>query len=372
MRIAIVNDILIGGGVEKVLFELANHLANRKHKVYVFAIGTREEANTIWNTNVKFIPKARPSGKYKPWSIKWFADRILSFFCRIRYLLWRLFVYFDLAIAIKEGESMIEVSRMKASKRVGWVHVDYCFLHWTSALFSSVAAELKCMKRFNRIICVSNAVRDSIIQTIGNPGNIMVCYIPINYRSILDQANSTCSIVKPKNKMLFVTVGRLDKHKQYSMLVDICSELEKEYSFELWIIGQGREKSHLDEEINNKDISSVKLLGYYDNPYPFIKMADCYICSSISESYGLAIQEALILKVPVIATRCPAIEETLDSRFGIISDNMFDGLKNAMISVLEKPTLLNSYKNAITNYYQTKDLYEERLNAIYALCIANE
>lgn len=105
----------------------------------------------------------------------------------------------------------------------------------------------------------------------------------------------------------------------------------------------------------------VKLLGQKDNPYPYMKMSDYFISTSRTESYGLALQEALILGVPVIATECAAIRETIDEQFGIIVENSISGVINGMRRVLTNPDMSLQYRNAISSAYNTEELWEPRL-----------
>ena len=116
--------------------------------------------------------------------------------------------------------------------------------------------------------------------------------------------------------------------------------------------------------IIEKSISSVKLLGNQDNPYPFIKAADTYVSTSITESYGLAIQEALILKIPVIAVECPAIKEVFDLKYGFLINNDITALCGAMEKMMLHPDLRNEFKIYIEQNYDTEGLYEKRIKDI--------
>ena len=57
----------------------------------------------------------------------------------------------------------------------------------------------------------------------------------------------------------------------------------------------------------------------------------------------------------------------MDTRFGIICDNSFEGLKSAMEDVLQHPDCLEQYRDIIAESYSVDNLYEDRLNAAYEL-----
>ena len=93
-------------------------------------------------------------------------------------------------------------------------------------------------------------------------------------------------------------------------------------------------------------------------------MADVFVSSASFESYGLAVQEALVLGKPVVAVKCPAIEETLDSRFGLLAENRFDALFAAMERMIASRDIRQNCADNIAQYYQTDELYEKRLQDI--------
>jgi len=59
-----VDDLVIGGGTEKLLSLYAPFFAQKGNRVYVAAKGTRKEAKEAFGTGVRFIPMGRRSGKY--------------------------------------------------------------------------------------------------------------------------------------------------------------------------------------------------------------------------------------------------------------------------------------------------------------------
>ena len=89
--------------------------------------------------------------------------------------------------------------------------------------------------------------------------------------------------------------------------------------------------------------------------------------TSVSESYCLAIQEAFILGVPVVAVKCPGVEESLDTRFGVLIENTVDELTNTIRDMLCTPGKLLSYRNKIQDEYSVSSIYEDRLEDICKL-----
>lgn len=259
---------------------------------------------------------------------------------------------------------MQQALHYKAKRHVGWVHVDYRYLYWTKNSFSSAEAERLCMSAFDSIICVSEAARQSVKQTIGDPGNLCVCYNPIPVDQIREKARQCCTMVRKQDRMLFVATGRLASEKQHDMLLQVCAELAKKYQFELWLIGEGQKRKELERIINDNKLECVRLLGKQNNPYPLMQQADCVISTSKSESYGLVVQEALVLGIPVIATACPAMYETVDPRFGSVVPNDAQHILEEMEAVLLHPEQLMNRRINIEMHYSTNELWHSRLQKI--------
>lgn len=364
-KIIIRNNAFMGGGVETVLKNLAEYLCSKGCDLTIVTDKrTKAEFYQIYPKEIHYLRSNLLPDNYVPdKKLKWFSLQIINKLYRI-YVKIRMRQHFDVAIAMKEGPSMLEVSRLCADKKFGWVHVDYNYLHWTTYLFPTAEEERMCMQSFDKIVCVSQATEDAVKATVGDPGNLCVKMNPIDVLSIVQLAQKPCNQVRSKDRMLFVSVGRLVEQKNYSLLIDVCAELEKKYYFDMWIIGDGPDHELLKKQIRDSAITSVKLLGFQNNPYPYMKVADAYVSAAVWESYGLTIQESLILDVPVITTRCPAIEEVFDKRCGMLVDNSFDALYGAMELILQNRELLAQYRSEIQKIYCKESLYEERMQDI--------
>ena len=96
-------------------------------------------------------------------------------------------------------------------------------------------------------------------------------------------------------------------------------------------------------------------------------MADWFICSSTSESFGIAIQEAIILGIPVITTNCPGACELFDEKIhGIIVENSEVDIFNGMSRILSNLQLNKSYKKKMEENTRFISL-EERIDSIIEL-----
>ena len=118
---------------------------------------------------------------------------------------------------------------------------------------------------------------------------------------------------------------------------------------------------------SNKNIDSIiHFLGFKQNPYKYIKQCDCFICSSRTEGYSLAIAEAMCLGLPIISTRSAGPSEILDDgKYGMLVDNSTKGIYDGM-----KVFLTNSTKHdySLLSLKRSADFGIERcLSEIYKI-----
>ncbi len=357
--ILIVNDKVSGGGAEAVMRDIVKYL----HQKYEITVMTFDDDcvsfNRVFPENVRYVPakiKRNPYRRINPWHY------VVSIYNRLRMAYLRSGKY-DIVIANKEGPCMQFVSKMRAEKKLAWVHVDYRYLYWTHGTFGA-AEEVNCMQCFDNIVCVSNAAAESVKKVIGNPGNLCVRYNPIDYSVIEVNSEKKVENHRDETKPLFVAVGRIAPQKNFLTLARICSRLCKEYDFEVWIVGDGEQRVELEKILKQENCNCVKILGMQSNPHKYLTKADFLVSTSLGESYGLVIQEALVLGVPVLTTRCPAIEECFDTRFGMLVDCDEVAIEQGLRYILEHPECVAEYKNVIKKEYDKTSLWEQRLQKI--------
>lgn len=363
-KILIENDYIEGGGVELVLYYLANYLHEQGYDVTI---------RTIYDGLADFKKKYPAKIKYFSPGYEWKDPRFLTFGWWKQKLSWEWYSYqknkvdsypYDVAIAIKEDQSMRDIAQCKAKRKFAWVHSDHRYDHWTSYYYKTKEEELSWMKQFEKVVCVSKAAEDSVREVIGDPGNMCIRYNPINYAEIEQKAQEACDMVKPDGKILLVTVGRLTQQKNYLCLLEACRALQDSYEFEVWIIGEGPQRPLLEEKIARDGLTCVKLLGEKKNPYPYMKKGDWFVSSAEWESYGIAMQEALILGVPVLTAYCAVVDEVIDPKFGRVVPNNQADIQKGIEELLKNPQLASEYSSRIQQEYNKEALWEERLRAI--------
>lgn len=135
---------------------------------------------------------------------------------------------------------------------------------------------------------------------------------------------------------------------------------------ELYIVGSGPMKDELQAIIDEGLYSNVKLLGFKANPYPYIKKANLFVCSSYSEAYPLVLGESFILGTPVLGTRCSGVCEWMEKdQSGLIVENTEEALYAGIKQMMASKTVWEDFKNRAEkkslslNFKEAMDTWEK-------------
>lgn len=123
-----------------------------------------------------------------------------------------------------------------------------------------------------------------------------------------------------KNLFIFLSAGRFQKQKGFDLLVEIvskfvklCEEASLEKNFLFLIIGDGEEKDKILKSVIKNNLQNyIKLLGYKERVYEYIKISDLFILTSYWEGSPNVVLESVALNKPVIATDVEGIREYLN------------------------------------------------------------
>lgn len=375
MRILVVNDLLQGGGVEKLMHDIVmrNH---DKHQITILTDKMDKDFSKIYPGDVEYIYQMEedyPEAKNKYQNLK---NRVIR---KKRELLLKKKVKdmnFDLLLCMKESWIMMMALTYGdyIPKKFAWVHTDYTKSYYTLQWYGTPENEVEYMKRFNNVICVSQVILDSIKQVIGDPGNLLVRYNPLNAKEIIEKGLEPLEEIKRNDRTLFVTVGRLNLQKGFDILLEVCNLLNAEnYEYDVWIVGGGESygsyavQHDLENQIYNYNLHNVYLLGSQSNPHKFVKQADWFLSTSRYEGYSYVSQEAAIQGIPVMLTECSGVDELLTSvGGGIVLENSYKGIYYGMKDVIEHPEKQKECKANI-KFYETSSYWEDRWTAIEKL-----
>jgi glycosyltransferase involved in cell wall biosynthesis len=353
MKILFVIDSLLGGGAEKVLTDIVKNLDKSKYQVTVL---------TIHNRGI-YIDEIKEFSNYKyVFNNNLKNNKILQIYYRLLIkiatflppkIIYKWFVRgkYDVEIAFLEGLSTktIAGSTNNTSRKYAWIHTNVITHQWYANIFRNNQEEEECYKKFNQILCVSNSVKAAFEEKFKLIDNVKVQYNVVNEIAVRNLAIQSVDDIEISSKFKIVSIGSLSPQKGFDRLLRSFSKLISTGGFdcELWILGEGPERSNLEKSIYENNLNeSVKLLGFKSNPYKYLAKCDLFVCSSYTEGFSTVTTEAIILGIPVVTTNCAGMHELLnDSEYGLITENSEEGLSNGLFNVLSNKEIYLHYKS---------------------------
>ena len=206
------------------------------------------------------------------------------------------------------------------------VFIRWCHMvgYWFLDLFTNVN------------IAVSHAVKEFLIDNnISRTEKIKVIY-----NGIAD-TNLKAKVFQSDKEFVIASVGTLNRIKGMQYLIRAMDRVHQEFTeAKLEIIGDGPFKNKLVKEVEKYKLKKiVKFVGFTNEVEKYLTKFDLYIQPSLSESFGLAIVQAMNIGLPVIATNTGGIPEVVtDGKSGVLvkpADSK--ELATAIIELLRNP-----------------------------------
>ncbi|MGG0788110.1 glycosyltransferase [Peribacillus simplex] len=254
------------------------------------------------------------------------------------------------------------VDKVKAKKKIGWVHGNYMLTkslvrldqHYFSKLDNIVTISEIC-KKILVTVFPQLSKKMSIIENIISPAII---------EKMADQDNDKLFKVIPG--ITIVTVARLSSEKGIDMAVEAFNKLHKKgYNIKWFVIGEGIERNSLETLINKYGLEErFLLLGEKSNPYSYIKQSDIYVQPSRTEGKALAIEEAKVLGRPIVVTNYSTVTDQIqDGCNGLIvplnSEGIYKGISQLIDSIeLREKFSRELLKKQLGNEDEVQKLYQ--------------
>ncbi len=168
----------------------------------------------------------------------------------------------------------------------------------------------------------------------------------------LENQHSNKKMYAPYGEKLLIHVSNFRKVKRVEDVLRVFDKIRKQIPAKLILVGDGPERATIEKLCRVLDTcSDIKSLGKIQNPEKILSIADLFLLTSETESFGLAALEAMASHVPVISTNSGGIPEVNINGFsGFLSNvgDVDDMAKNAVF-ILKDETTLQTFK---TNAYE--------------------
>ncbi|HPV70766.1 MAG TPA: glycosyltransferase [Candidatus Magasanikbacteria bacterium] len=188
----------------------------------------------------------------------------------------------------------------------------------------------------NKIIAVSSSVKDYLVGVEKlNSQKIEVIYNGIDLdKYVFDKEKREklrTFFGLSETDFVVLSVGRISKQKNYSLLLNIADELNNCNHESVYFFIAGDNSNFLGKQLSDNVrtmnlLNHVFFLGPRDDIADLLSFADVFLMTSDWEGLSIALIEAMATGLPVVVKNIPSLEEMtgLNNQFGLIAENKKD------------------------------------------------
>lgn len=231
-------------------------------------------------------------------------------------------------------------------------------------------------RRIDRIICVSEAVKDVLKPVLNKESKAQVIYDGIDVKKFSNSLATgilRASYKIPEDAFIIGNIAGLTRQKDFFTFLDtakiILAKTKKEFKF--LIVGQGPLEEDLKAYTKELGIEKAIIFTGFRTDIPqILPELDLFLLSSETEGLPLSIMEAFACKVPVVATAAGGTGEAITNGItGMISPVKDpqklaeNALKIINDPVLREAVVTNAYK--LVNSKFTLEVMEQNYYNFY-------
>lgn len=336
-------SVSYGYGTEKSLAAVLNKFDDSKYDISILPL-FKYSNNSIFNCNIKILDpiidytnseldKAEELKKYygllaNPLLFnKWIGEK------------------YDCIIACNHNAPSYFASYIVGGKKIIWIRgdmaeLDYTELDKNTKEYKQVKQEYEMqanvLKAFDEIVVISKATQDTLKELFCITKNVVKISNSVDSDKIKLLSKEAVDIPEKK---IFTTLGRIDYNKNQILLLKAAKELKKQRNdFMIYILGDGDYRPRLEKYIkDNRLDENVKIIGFVENPYPYVKSSIATVLTSLSEGFSLALVESVMLNTPIISTDVGVARELIENyNCGTIIDYDEKELSQVLLKYLNR------------------------------------
>ena len=207
------------------------------------------------------------------------------------------------------------------------------------------------------LISMGNEVKNNLQEaSIGRPQQYQVAFPGVQE----SEPNPNNAKVREfaeqhKQNLIFTFVGRLSPIKRCDRIVQVARQLHNQFpQLYFLIIGDGELRGTLEVAARGLPIT---FLGWESHTQDWLAISDCAILLSDNEAVPLAMIEAGLAGLPVIATNVGSMSDVVvDGLNGYLVEPLIEEIKSGVIALVESAELRESFGK------KGRDLARERFS----------
>lgn len=221
-------------------------------------------------------------------------------------------------------------------------------------------------RKFDIIVGVSGKTIENMVFAKKLAKKIQIVNNPIDKRYIIEKSQETVQNIENID-VLFV--GRLEEQKNPLAFIHLIKQVSVVFpEIVAVMLGDGSLRKQCEEEIQRLGLGKkVRLIGFVDNPYPYMRRAKILCMTSRWEGYGLVAAEGNVLGIPVLSTRTAGVTEVFGEHSNALCENSRDMREKALVLLQDKKVYQQWQTEALqrAEKFVSVKAYAEKIGRLY-------
>lgn len=257
---------------------------------------------------------------------------------------------YDVAISYMHGvPNYIVIDKCKAKKKYVYVHHEY------EKMNDDWNYDRQYFSKADEVITVSDKCVTSILNAHPMLKGKVVAIENIHSSELIEklaQSGEAEEFLVDSSTTKILSIGRLTEVKRFDRAIEAAKILKSEGRHFLWVlIGVGELEATLKEKVREFGLDSYFLfVGQKSNPYVYINAADIFVQTSDNEGKSMVIDEAKILKKPIVVTNYMTVRDVIEHRKnGMIAEFSPESVAEQIQTLIDDSKLRNMIINNLNN-----------------------
>ncbi|MEO6404101.1 MAG: glycosyltransferase [Ferruginibacter sp.] len=362
-KIAILTYSLAGAGAERIASNLLNNLDRKKYDIHLVMMNTEIEYAIRKDQVIHYIEK---SYRYeKEWlkfiKIPWLAYKFARYCNREK---------ISLVLAIMNRPNLIAAMAKLFGIKAKVLISERCYTPYTYNK-NSLAGKIKysllkwAYPKADAILPNSKGTVEALENYYHIKSHYYVVKNPTDIGRIKKLMQETPPVFMDDQRFKFIYVGTFREEKNQDLLVDAVAKMPGD-NYKLIFVGKGPTLKKVVGKVKKLGLENrIQFIDFTENPYMYMKRADCFILSSYSEGFPNVLIESMACGLPIISVDCKTGPRELlapnTSINTVVAEGKFEiaeyGILTAPASV---PSMIAAMKWALDNK-ETMNAYKESI-----------
>lgn len=221
-------------------------------------------------------------------------------------------------------------------------------------------------KRFNKVIAISEAVRDNLVSWLKFNPKITIINngIDLNKFSIAKKIDLRSILGIENDSILIAMVASFTYQKNHDSVLEAVAKLPS--NTYLLLIGVGPRKNFILNKVLSLNIDNrVIFMGFRPDVAEIYKSVDLALLYSHNEGFGLSALEAIASSTPLVVSDSPGLRDVVKLFKRVRTASTTTELYNMILNLLSDKSDYQDEDLNLLNYYSIEK-YTSSINQLYS------